>query len=84
MKFIQLTILAIAAIVVVPMITALLALIVMVRLYCELYDAIKFNLSNSSSKNTNGISKNPSIWDAHIERINAKKSAFNCENEDAK
>jgi choline-glycine betaine transporter len=84
MKFIQLTILAIAAIVAIPMVAALFALIIMIRLFCELYDAIKFDLSNSSSKNTNNTPKNPSIWDAHVERINAKKSALNCENDSAK
>jgi hypothetical protein len=56
----------------------------MIRLFCELYDAIKFDLFGSSSKNTNNTAKNPSIWDAHVERINAKKSAFNCENDSAK
>lgn len=84
MKFIQLTILAIAAIVAIPMITALFALIIMIRLYCELYDAIKFDLSNSSSKNTNNTAKKSNIWDAHVKRMNAKKSALNCENDSAK
>lgn len=84
MKFIRLTILAIAAIVAIPMVIALFALIVMIRLYCELYDSIKFDLFNSSSKNTNNTAKNPSIWDAHVERINAKKRAFNCENDSTK
>ena len=84
MKFIQLTILAIAAIVAIPMVSALLALIIMVRLFCELYDAIKFDLFGSSSKNTNNTAKKSNIWDAHVERMNAKKSAFNCENDSAK
>jgi hypothetical protein len=84
MKFIQLTILAIAAIVAIPMVSALFALIVMIRLFCELYDAIKFDLFGVVPKNTNNTAKNPSIWDAHVERINAKKSAFNCENDSAK
>jgi hypothetical protein len=56
----------------------------MIRLFCELYDAIKFDLSNSSSKNTNNTAKKSNIWDAHVERINAKKSALNCENDSAK
>jgi hypothetical protein len=84
MKYIQITVFAIAAIVAVPMVAALFGLVVMIRLFCELYDAIKFDLSNSSSKNTNNTPKNPSIWDAHVERINAKKSALNCENDSAK
>jgi hypothetical protein len=84
MKFIQIAVFAIAAIVAVPMVAALFALIIMIRLYCELYDAIKFDLFGSSSKNTNNTPKNPSIWDAHVERMNAKKSASNCENDSAK
>ena len=84
MKYIQITVFAIAAIVAVPMVAALFGLVVMIRLFCELYDAIKFDLSNSSSKNTNNTPKNPSIWDAHVERMNAKKSALNCENDSAK
>lgn len=84
MKYIQITAFAIAAIVVVPMITALSALIILIKLYCELYDAIKFDLFNSSSKNTNNTAKKSNIWDAHVERMNAKKSALNCENDRSK
>ncbi len=84
MKYIQITVFAIAAIVAVPMVAALFGLVVMIRLFCELYDAIKFDLSNSSSKNTNNTAKKSNIWDAHVERINAKKSALNCENDSAK
>lgn len=84
MKYIQLTMLAIAAIVAIPMITALLALVILIKLYCELYDAIKFDLFNSSSKNTNNTAKKSNIWDLHVERMNAKKSALNCENDRSK
>jgi hypothetical protein len=84
MKYIQITAFAIAAIVVVPMITALLALIILIKLYCELYDAIKLDLFGSSSKNTNNTAKKSNIWDLHVERMNAKKSALNCENDSAK
>lgn len=84
MKYIQIAVLAIAAIVAIPMVSALFGVIIMIRLFCELWDSLKFDLFGVVPKNTNNTAKNSNIWDVHVERMNAKKSASNCENEDAK